>query len=279
MALKIRKAILAASIALISINAQATLTSYNGSGADLVYSSASDVTWTKDGNLLGSMIANHGFDTVVNDILSASPTISSYPNYFSPTGAYTLSDADFSNTQLGKTTWFGAMAFANYLNSISYGGSTHWEIPTFSKPTYCFDSVGGSNCGYNVATNGTIRGDELPELFHQELNSNSFRDRNGFNVIDLGLPFGIQDLENKFDNEMFDAYWSGSEYGLPNSDENYSSWYFLMSAGANGANYKNALLYAWAITPGQILTIPEPNSIAMLMAGLGLLGITLRRNK
>ncbi|MDF0376621.1 PEP-CTERM sorting domain-containing protein [Methylophilus sp. YYY-1] len=224
------------------------------------------------------MIANYGFNTVVNNILSASPTISNYPNYYSPTGTYTLSADDFSDTQLGRTTWFGAMAFANYLNSISYGGSTHWEIPTFTNPTFCFDSVGGSNCGYNVATNGTIGGDELPELFHLELGSNSFRDRNGFNVIDLGLPFGIQDLDNKFDNEMFDGYWSGSEYGQPNT-ENTISWYFLMSAGSRSTNYKNALLYAWAITPGQITIVPEPESLMMLFAGLGLLGIAVRRNK
>lgn len=85
----------AASLLLASLNAHAELTSYNPNGVDLVYSSVSDVTWTKDANLLGSMIASRGFDTVVNEIIAASPIITNTPNGYSSYTHFSL-DADTS---------------------------------------------------------------------------------------------------------------------------------------------------------------------------------------
>ena len=45
----------------LAFNAQASLTSYNASGVDLVFSSVSDVTWTKDGNLLQTLGNTQGY--------------------------------------------------------------------------------------------------------------------------------------------------------------------------------------------------------------------------
>ncbi len=108
-----------------SFNAHAALISSIGAGdVGLVYSSVSNVTWTQDANLLGTMIGNQGYNTVVNAIIAASPVITDTPNlYDGNDGSYNISAADFSNSSLGRTNWFGGLAFANYLSSISYGGS------------------------------------------------------------------------------------------------------------------------------------------------------------
>lgn len=52
-------------LSVFSLSAHATLTSYSNSGKGLVYSTVSGFTWTKDGNLLGSLFASQGFNTVV----------------------------------------------------------------------------------------------------------------------------------------------------------------------------------------------------------------------
>jgi hypothetical protein len=80
----------------LSPQANAALVSYTSDGADLFYSSISDVSWTKDANLLSTMISNSGYNTVVDAILTANTgtTFGSTP--------YTLSNADFSN--VGETS-------------------------------------------------------------------------------------------------------------------------------------------------------------------------------
>ncbi|MBF4987357.1 DUF1566 domain-containing protein [Methylophilus sp. 14] len=239
----IKQTILAASIALISFNAHATLTSYNANGVDLVYSSVSDVTWTKDANLIYSMIVDQGFDNLVNNIIAANQT-----------STYTLSAADFefnAISRYGQISWFGAIAFGNYLNSISYGGSNDWRLPT----------VANTNGGWNSTTNGVVAGDEMSELFYQELN---------------GVAFQTLPDTTTFDNEQFDVYWSGTESSA-NSNE---AWFFFTSDGNQQTLSKtNYRMYAWFVSPGQITTVPEPENLAMLLAGLGLLGVAVHRKK
>ncbi len=260
----IKKAFLSASIALISFNAQATLTSYNPNGVDLVYSSVSNVTWTKDGNLLGTMFASQGFSTVVNNILSVSP--------------YPLNSNAFSDG--GYATWSGAMAFINYLNITNYGGSSQWRLPTFSDigapgVQYGFNGTDG---GLNTYTNGTVSGNEFAELYYQELGSKGTKDTHGTYQPD----YGIKDYNNKFNNEVSSYYWSDA----PLTDYKY---YFNTSTGYQGYSmYSSNLFSVWAVSPGQISAIttgpstnpvPEADSYALMLAGLGLISIVTRRNK
>lgn len=151
--------LVASGILLAATQAQAALTGYTSNGVDVVYSSVSDVTWTKDANLLGTLFATQGFSTVVNNILAVSPTISNTPNGYSPTGTYTLNSVDFRSD--GRTSRFGAKAFINYLNSTNYGGSTQWCLQTIAIQT--------RDTFYNIVGNGSIAGDEYSELYYQEL--------------------------------------------------------------------------------------------------------------
>jgi hypothetical protein len=270
MALIIKKAILATSIALTSFQAQATLTSYNSNGVDLVYSSISGVTWTKDANLLGSMIAANGYDAVVNAIISITPTVTSLPSpMYAPTGHYTLSQSDFDGDMV---TWYGAVAFVNYLNSIKFGGSIDWKLPTALTlgDIGCVQVPGYSDCGYDsvVQGNGKTPGNELAELYFNELGSPP-RYLNGTAGPISGMP-----KTEIFDHEENFAYATGSEV----SDNGNLVYNFDARTGRQLRFLKGDAYYTvWAITTGNISAVPEPENLAMLLAGLGLLSITTQR--
>lgn len=253
------KVLIAASIVIATQNVQAALTSYNSNGVDLVYSSVSDVTWTKDGNLLGSMIANRGFQTVIGEIIASSPTIKNIPNGYSSYSnfdaynahsVYIVTELDFSDAD-GSTSWWGAMAFANYLNSIRYGGSNQWRLPTSAT----------NSSGSDLGSNGSVSGDELVELFYHELNAEIFN--------------SIPNTPN-FDNEVVGVYWSGTEVIDPKEPFSiYMAHALVTSYGLQISTFKNYDSYAWVVTPGHITIVPEPESGIMLLVGLGLLSMTV----
>lgn len=112
-----------------TFNADAALTSYTGAGGvGLVYSSWNNLTWTKDANLFKTMYdANHN---LVNLITAITPTYNDQPEWFY--GLQEIGDGgaiDDFDTDTGRPTWWGAIAFTNYLNSINYGGSNKWALP------------------------------------------------------------------------------------------------------------------------------------------------------
>lgn len=243
----INKTLVIGVLAINSLGANAALTSYSSNGVDLVYSSVSDVTWTKEANLLGSMIVSYGFTSVVSNILTVSPRISNIPNYYSPAGTYTLTERDFSSS--GVASWFGAMAYVNYLNSIKYGGSNQWYLP----------GVINTSFNYNSTTNGTVPGDELQELFYSELGGTAFNP--------------IPNTAN-FNNESSYYFWSGTEY----LQRPASAWGFNNFYGIQYDTRKDGLFSVWAVTPGQISAVAEPQGAAMLFVGLGLIAfIACRR--
>lgn len=240
------KPLLAGVMLLVATHAHATLTNYTASGQEVVYSSVSNVTWTKDANLLGSMFASQGFNTVVNAIIAANPTINT-PHYANPSGIYTLSDNDFVDN--GRVTWFGALAFVNYLNKISYAGNNQWRLPSVIVETE------GVIRGNNIAF-----GNEYFELFYEELNGAT-----GNNIPDSVF----------FDNEQMRGYWTGKEHNLnPNT-----AWMFYSQLGEQNNRGKQLQGFVWAITQGQITSVPEPDSLAMLLLGLGVMGNVVRRRR
>lgn len=262
--IKFKPAALAASLLLgtLSLNAHATLTSYTSDGKDLVYSSVSNVTWTKDANLFKTMY--DADNTLVSKILAVSST------YDDPawSGIQTLTEDDFysgkGRTVFGGMTWWGALFFVNYLNHISYGGSNQWYLPTVANIP--------SRLGVFTTPNGTAKGDELVELFYQELGGTDF-----YPKWPWGTP--IPNTAN-FDNFRAFGFWSGTEYALGPKNEWWQAWQFVTYSAALSVSPKYYLdYYAWAVSPGQVAAVPEPESVALLLAGLGVVGGVVRRRK
>jgi len=119
--MKHRKILIATGLLLSIGTAQASLTAGISGGKSVVYDNVTNITWTGDANLLGTLEASLGYDTVVNATIAASPTINDTPNLFdtpSNSGHHNFTSADFGSNS--TVSWFGAQAFSTYLNSINY---------------------------------------------------------------------------------------------------------------------------------------------------------------
>ena len=150
-------------------------------------------------------------------------------------------------------TWWGAKAWANYLNSIDYGGSNQWRLPN------SFNGV----LGYN------IWGNELGQLFYIELEGIS-----GSNMPDT----------TKFNNEQTGFYWSSLEVQIFNEyhfDGNgILVWGFYTNNGFQAPEYKPSMNYTWLLSSGQIVSLPIPGSTWIMLTGLASIsGMTRRRHK
>jgi hypothetical protein len=253
MDMRINPPLLAASLllSLTALTAEATLTPYTSAGQSLVYSSVSDITWTGDGNLLGTLEASN--PNLVSTIISTIGSIADTPNaYDTPanSGTHTLSTADFGAN--GLVSWFGAQAYVSYLNTINYAGSKLWALP---------------NAGANPIYDGFQTG-QLGELYYNELNALAGP---GTNFSDFGiLHDGSSNTSGNagpFANAHTDAYWLGTEYApFPSI-----AWYFGTDNGFSSADLKSGYqMYAWAVSPGQVSAVPVPGAVWLM--GSGLLG-------
>ncbi len=134
-------------------------------------------------------------------------------------------------------SWWGGIAFVNYLNSISYGGTDQWRLPTSN-----------ASPGFN----GTA-GNELGQLFYSELG---------------GTPKNPIPNTSNFINEQDRAYWSGTEFARVSSH----AWLFDANDGDGDYDIKSSHYFAWAVSPGQLaMAVPEPG--VMWLLGCGVLGL------
>lgn len=225
------KTLLAAGVLLgfTTFTAEATLTPGMADGKSVVYSSVSNITWTGDANLLGTLQSSLGFSTAVAAIIAASPTITD------SLGSHAVTSADFSSSYLGQATWWGAQAFVGYLNSIDYAGSNQWDLPSAgASPQPGFNQTGG----------------QFGQLFYDELGG----------TANNNLPNTAY-----FTNEQIPAYWLGTEYapapGL--------AWNFSTLTGMQGFANMGIPWPVWAVSPGNVAAaVPEPGVVWLFGSGL-----------
>ena len=167
----------------------------------------------------------------------------------------------------GRMLWNTATAWAN---NLVHGGFDDWRLPTLNpSDTSCsgnFDPRDGfplQYYGYNCT------GGELSHLFVTDL-GNKARE----SVLNQAgdTPEQIANLA-LFSNVQSYGYWSGTEYAPAPS----SAWDFYSTVGAQHVD-GNSLLYAVAVRPGDVAAvIPEPQTYAMMLLGIGALVLARRR--
>jgi hypothetical protein len=151
-----------------------------------------------------------------------------------------LADANYSKTSGYNTD--GLMtwnAANNWVNQLNAGGHSDWRLPTST---------------------------ELSHLFYDELDG--VRDHNIYdthNNANFALFSNIQ--APHYTNAV--TYWTST----PTNDADMHST-FGFNAGRDFTDNKDIGHFAMAVS-----TIPEPETYAMLLAGLGLVGFVARRRK
>jgi hypothetical protein len=181
----------------------------------------------------------------------------------------------------GPMLWATANTWAQ--NLVTGSGATaisDWRLPSTDPSALTRIQSGGVMQTFNMPASSS----EMASLFFDTLRNVSSMAPDGITALDANV-YGLKNAGN-FLNFKDDLYWSGTQYG-PGADYTYS-WFFQMKYGAQDLatvrQPTNFLAgppkaYALAVRSGDVLAVPEPESYAMLMAGLGLLAFWVRRRQ
>lgn len=238
--------------ALISGTAQATLINRGGG---LIYDTDLNITWLQDAN-------------------------------YAQTSGY---DSD------GLMRWDDAKVWADQL---VYGGYDNWRLPHADPlngisygTTYSplFKADGTSEVGYNISEVGTayagITASEMAFLFYNSLDNKGYcpvsvdcqpNPQAGWGLTNIG-PF--INLESDL---LFRYFWSDEGYSPATGPYPILAFAFDFEHGSQNTfptwwqNDGHQDFYAWAVRDGDVAAIPEPETWALFLIGLGLLGIRSR---
>ncbi len=144
----------------------------------------------------------------------------------------------------GLMNWDAAVSWAG---TYSFGGYTDWRLPTS-------DTCTGHHCTSS----------EMGHLWYIEL---------GNSPGPMTNPGKFQNLQKPTTDPNY--YWSGTEWA-PNP---LNAWNFTFGGGGQYGNYKGNLGYALAVRPGDVAAVPEPQTYALFLAGLALVGAVAPRRR
>ena len=176
----------------------------------------------------------------------------------------------------GLMNWDDANAWAN---SLVVGGIGDWRLPTMvdTGDPGCDDSdAGGTDCGFNVQTrSGATTYSEMAHLFYETLGNKALCDPalSTINHCVQQPGYGLSNTAN-FQSLQSYPYWSGLVY----APDTRVAWGFFTNLGLQAPLFRTERLYALAVHPGDVAPpIPEPQTLALMLAGLGALLLVRRR--
>ena len=187
-----------------------------------------------------------------------------------------LADANYAKTSgyavggvmswADANTWAANLSLIDAVNNITYD---NWRLPTVvdTGTPGCNYANTGTDCGFNVDTATS----EMAHLYYDELGNKAFRDTSGNEQSGWGLT-----NTGPFTNFQADLYWSATEYATLTS----SAWFFTFYFGKQYAEDKWDGFHALAVSPGDVgavAAVPEAQTYALMLAGLGLIAWRARR--
>lgn len=207
-------------------------------GGGLIYDSDLDVTWLQDAN-------------------------------YAKTSGY---DADGPMTWSQAVTWAADLSYYDSVRNVTY---TDWRLPTttdIGEPGAHYCNYSGTDCGYNVDPASS----EMAHLYFTELGNLSYYTTKG---VESGAYTGGSNSKSTLDNVgpytnfQSNCYWSGTE----NAQNPSYAWGFNTHAGNQYVSGKANSFYVLAVRPGDVAAVPEAQTYALILAGLGLVGWRARR--
>jgi hypothetical protein len=222
----------------------ATQAALHDRGGGLIYDDVLNITWLQDAN-------------------------------YAKTSGY---DSDGKMNWAKANTWAVNLVYHDSERNVDY---SNWRLPTVSPINgsafnYNFSASGTTDRGYNVSAPGTTyagsEGSEMAYLFFNLLGNKSVEDASGKPQSGYGLT-----NVGPFQNLQSSGYWSGTEYA---ERFNYA-WAFGVYHGVQDWGEQSDGLYAWAVHPGDVAAapVPEPETYALMLAGLALVGVAARRRR
>jgi hypothetical protein len=219
-------------------------------GGQLVNDTDHNITWTADGNLFLTQATQSGdpaafVATIISDW--GMPFVS---GNIGSAASYSLTAADF-DTNGGGMTWFGVVAWINYLNVTNYQGYSDWRFPDIGTagdlPAACMGACYPSNSGQPISAS------EWWELFFTELGGIERTPLSTTHNSSYALFSGIQS-----------AYWSN---GLGNNSVNtfadLANGFFIDSG--QGRNFTSLMQSAWVVRSGLSVASPPPMAHLVLV--------------
>ena len=149
-------------------------------------------------------------------------------------------------------TWAANFSFTDGVNVYD-----NWRLPTTLQPDPSCEIQEGISAGFNCT------GSEMGHLFYSELSGTA-----GQSILTSSDP----DLA-KFTNFQAYYYWSDTGYA-PSTG---GVWAFDFGLGQQFVSDESSGFYALAVSPGDVAAVPEAETYALMLAGLGLIGWRVRR--
>lgn len=217
-------------------------------GNGMIYDDVLNITWQQNANLAAS-------------------------NTFGVSGI----NADGTMSWTTAQSWIAAMNAANYL------GHHDWRLPKLTPVNrvsfnYANSDIGTTDFGQNISGTNS----ELGYMFYINLGNHGDCDANGLPVgcgdVDAVTPLNSVGPFVNLDANNPPTFWTGTpsplqridgDTGLPVGPE---AWVFHFWDGGQDPNPYPDSLSAWAVRP-----VPEPETYALMLAGLGLVGFAARR--
>ena len=239
-------------------------------GGGLIYDSTLNITWLQNANPIAGSIYDDGASATDGrtSFQNAQAFAASF-SYFNPANGVT-----YSNWRLPQGVDFVSGTPNPTLDGVVL------PTPPFSSPG-CDWEFSGYDCGYNMAP----RSSEIVHLYYVDLgNLGAYEDNPAEWFIGTLRPAGVVGLRNTgpFINLQNYVYWSA----IINPVDATDGWrhFYTLDGRMSWRLDEPPDQYSMLVADGDIANVavshaPEPETYAMLLAGLGLLGFVAGRRK